>query len=216
MEQWIDTVFRELPKLKIMEEEPMKKHTTFRVGGPARYYARPDRKELPVLLQLAKKDGIPVTVIGNGSNLLVGDKGIRGLVIELGARMGTIRIEQNVREAGAGAMLAQAATAAAASGLGGMEFAAGIPGSIGGAITMNAGAYGGEMKDIVGQVTVLTEDGKERTLAPAAMDFGYRQSCILKNHYIVLEAEFLLTTRPEDEIRAKIAELRDTRRDTQP
>lgn len=216
MEQWIDTVFRELPKLKIMEEEPMKKHTTFRVGGPARYYARPDRKELPVLLQLAKKDGIPVTVIGNGSNLLVGDKGIRGLVIELGARMGTIRIEQNVLKAGAGAMLAQAATAAAASGLGGMEFAAGIPGSIGGAITMNAGAYGGEMKDIVGQVTVLTEDGKERTLAPAAMDFGYRQSCILKNHYIVLEAEFLLTPRPEDEIRAKMTELRDKRLEKQP
>ena len=216
MEQWIDTVFMKLPKLKIMEEEPMKKHTTFRVGGPAQYYARPGREELPVLLQMAEKDGIDVTVIGNGSNLLVGDKGIRGLVIELGSNLGEIHIDQNVLKAGAGAMLSQAAGAAATAGLGGMEFAAGIPGSVGGAITMNAGAYGGEMKDIVGQVTVLTEDGKERTLTPAAMDFGYRKSCIFKNHYIVLEAEFLLTPRPEEEIRAKMAELRAKRLAKQP
>ena len=128
------------------------------MGGPADLYVCPKKQELPVILGLAKKKGLAVTVIGNGSNLLVGDKGIRGLVIEVGAQMNAVEVQGNILRAQAGALLSQVAAKAAAAGLGGMEFAAGIPGSMGGAVTMNAGAYGGEMKDVIRQVTVLTQE----------------------------------------------------------
>lgn len=125
----------------------------------------PKKQELPVILGLAKKKGLAVTVIGNGSNLLVGDKGIRGLVIEVGAQMNAVEVQGNILRAQAGALLSQVAAKAAAAGLGGMEFAAGIPGSMGGAVTMNAGAYGGEMKDVIRQVTVLTPECEQKVLS---------------------------------------------------
>ena len=143
MDQWLEEIRAALPELVVYQQEPMKKHTTFRVGGPADLYVCPKKQELPVILGLAKKKGHAVTVIGNGSNLLVGDKGIRGLVIEVGAQMNAVEVQGNILRAQAGALLSQVAAKAAAAGLGGMEFAAGIPGSIGGAVTMNAGAYGG-------------------------------------------------------------------------
>ena len=216
MDQWLEEIKAVLPELIVYQQEPMKKHTTFRVGGPADLYVCPKRQELPEILKLAKKHDLPVTIIGNGSNLLVGDKGIRGLVIEVGAQMRTLEVEGTVLRVQAGALLSQAAAKAAAAGLGGMEFAAGIPGSIGGAVTMNAGAYGGEMKDILQQVTVFTPACEEKVLSREELQLSYRHSCIPENGFLVLEAELSLTPAPEQEIRAKMAELREKRIEKQP
>ena len=149
MSELFEKISGNFPEMQLMKEEPMAKHTTFRIGGPAEVYACPNQEQLPALLEAAKKENAEVTVIGNGSNLLVGDKGIRGLVIEIGSGMNDICVDDTKIVAGAGALLSKVANAAVAASLGGMEFAAGIPGSIGGAVTMNAGAYGGEMKDIL-------------------------------------------------------------------
>lgn len=205
-----------LPKLKLMTDEPMRDHTTFRVGGPADVFVCPDSEELPVVLRLAKEHQIPVTVIGNGSNLLVSDRGIRGLVIEIGNRMDEIAVEGTRIRAGAGALLSKVAQIAAGASLGGMEFAAGIPGSIGGAVVMNAGAYGGEIRDIIVSATVLDADGNVQTLTKEELDLSYRHSCIMDKNYYVMEAEFELCSKPEEEIRSVMAELRQKRLEKQP
>lgn len=216
MKQWLDSVTEAMPELVIRTEEPMSKHTTFRIGGSAEVFAAPDARELPRLLAMANGADVPVTVIGNGSNLLVGDRGIRGLVIEIGERMSEVRIEGTTLVAGAGALLSKAAQAAAAAGLGGLEFAAGIPGSVGGAVVMNAGAYGGEMKDVLQSVKVLTEEGELLSLAAAELELGYRHSCVPERKYIVVEATMELSAKPEEEIRACMAELRAKRVEKQP
>ena len=216
MKQWLDSVTEAMPELVIRTEEPMSKHTTFRIGGAAEVFAAPDARELPQLLAMAKGADVPVTVIGNGSNLLVGDRGIAGLVIEIGERMSEVRIEGTTLVAGAGALLSKAAQAAAAAGLGGLEFAAGIPGSVGGAVVMNAGAYGGEMKDVLQSVKVLTEEGELLSLAAAELELGYRHSCVPERKYIVVEATMELSAKPEEEIRACMAELRAKRAEKQP
>ena len=216
MKQWLDSVTEAMPELVIRTEEPMSKHTTFRIGGAAEVFAAPDARELPQLLAMAKGADVPVTVIGNGSNLLVGDRGIAGLVIEIGERMSEVRIGGTTLVAGAGALLSKAAQAAAAAGLGGLEFAAGIPGSVGGAVVMNAGAYGGEMKDVLQSVKVLTEEGELLSLAAAELELGYRHSCVPERKYIVVEATMELSAKPEEEIRACMAELRAKRAEKQP
>lgn len=216
MKQWLDSVTEAMPELVIRTEEPMSKHTTFHIGGAAEVFAAPDARELPQLLAMAKGADVPVTVIGNGSNLLVGDRGIAGLVIEIGERMSEVRIEGTILVAGAGALLSKAAQTAAAAGLGGLEFAAGIPGSVGGAVVMNAGAYGGEMKDVLQSVKVLTEEGELLSLAAAELELGYRHSCVPERKYIVVEATMELSAKPEEEIRACMAELRAKRVEKQP
>ena len=216
MKQWLDSVTEAMPELVIRTEEPMSKHTTFRIGGAAEVFAAPDARELPQLLAMAKGADVPVTVIGNGSNLLVGDRGIAGLVIEIGERMSEVRIEGTILVAGAGALLSKAAQTAAAAGLGGLEFAAGIPGSVGGAVEKNAGAYGGEMKDVLQSVKVLTEEGELLSLAAAELELGYRHSCVPERKYIVVEATMELSAKPEEEIRACMAELRAKRVEKQP
>ena len=216
MKQWLDSVTEAMPELVIRTEEPMSKHTTFRIGGAAEVFAAPDARELPQLLAMAKGADVPVTVIGNGSNLLVGDRGIRGLVIEIGERMSEVRIEGTTLVAGAGALLSKAAQTAAAAGLGGLEFAAGIPGSVGGAVVMNAGAYGGEMKDVLQSVKVLTEEGELLILTTEDLELGYRHSCVPERKYIVVEATMELSAKPEEEIRACMAELRAKRVEKQP
>ena len=216
MKQWLDSVTEAMPELVIRTEEPMSKHTTFRIGGAAEVFAAPDARELPQLLAMAKGADVPVTVIGNGSNLLVGDRGIRGLVIEIGERMSEVRIEGTILVAGAGALLSKAAQTAAAAGLGGLEFAAGIPGSVGGAVVMNAGAYGGEMKDVLQSVKVLTEEGELLVLTTEELELGYRHSCVPERKYIVVEATMELSAKPEEEIRAYMAELRAKRIEKQP
>lgn len=216
MSHFYDEITTALPELQVLKDEPMSRHTTFRIGGPADYFVCPDREQIAEVLAVAKKCGMAITVIGNGSNLLVGDKGIRGLVVEIGSAMNQIMVDKNHITAGAGALLSQVAAKAAAAELGGMEFAAGIPGSVGGAVTMNAGAYGGEMKDILRTVTVLTPEGELKTLDVSEMDLSYRHSCVPEQQYMVLEAEIELGYKPEEEIRAQMEELRNKRIEKQP
>ena len=216
MSHFYDEITTALPELQVLKDEPMSRHTTFRIGGPADYFVCPDREQIAAVLAVAKKCGMAITVIGNGSYLLVGDKGIRGLVVEIGSAMNQIMVDKNHITAGAGALLSQVAAKAAAAELGGMEFAAGIPGSVGGAVTMNAGAYGGEMKDILRTVTVLTPEGELKTLDVSEMDLSYRHSCVPEQQYIVLEAEIELGYKPEEEIRAQMEELRNKRIEKQP
>ena len=191
MSELFDKIFGSFPEMRLMKEELMAKHTTFRIGGPAEVYACPNQEQLPALLEAAKKENAEVTVIGNGSNLLVGDKGIRGLVIEIGSGMNDIRVE-------------------------GTKIVAGIPGSIGGAVTMNAGAYGGEMKDILESVKVIDPEGMMHILSVEELDLSYRHSCIMEKGGIVVEATIKLEKKPEEEIRAQMADLRNRRVEKQP
>lgn len=200
----------------IFMEEPMKKHTTFRVGGPADVLVQPDETALAAILALCRQYCVPYSFIGNGSNLLVGDKGIRGVVIEMTDPMGNIEVHGTRITAQAGAMLSKIANTAASNGLGGMEFAAGIPGSVGGAVVMNAGAYGGEMKDIIERVYVLDENGAQLELDRDALDLGYRHSCIPDKKYIVTKVVLELVPRDEAEIRSKMKELNEKRAEKQP
>lgn len=200
----------------IFMEEPMKKHTTFRVGGPADVLVQPDETALAAILALCRQYHVPYSFIGNGSNLLVGDKGIRGVVIEMTDPMGNIEVDGTKITAQAGAMLSKIANTAASNGLGGMEFAAGIPGSVGGAVVMNAGAYGGEMKDIIEKVYVLDENGAQLELDRDALDLGYRHSCIPEKKYIVTKVVLELVPRNEAEIRSEMKELNEKRAEKQP
>ncbi len=203
-------------KEQCLSEESMAAHTTFRVGGPAEYYVRPTTGQIQPVLALCRKYGIPWHVIGNGSNLLVSDQGVRGLVLEIGKMASAISTEGNCLYAQAGALLSQAATFAAAHSLSGMEFAAGIPGSIGGAVTMNAGAYGGEIKQILKSVTVLTDTGEEQNIPVESLDLSYRHSCIPSSHFIVLRAEFQLAPGAQQAIEAQMAALKEQRIAKQP
>ena len=200
----------------IFMEEPMKKHTTFRVGGPADVLVQPDETALAAILALCRQYHVSYSFIGNGSNLLVGDKGIRGVVIEMTDTMGNIEVDGTKITAQAGAMLSKIANTAASNGLGGMEFAAGIPGSVGGAVVMNPGAYGGEMKDIIEKVYVLDENGAQLELDRDALDLGYRHSCIPEKKYIVTKVVLELVPRNEAEIRSEMKELNEKRAEKQP
>ena len=200
----------------IFMEEPMKKHTTFRVGGPADVLVQPDETALAAILALCRQYHVSYSFIGNGSNLLVGDKGIRGVVIEMTDPMGNSEVDGTKITAQAGAMLSKIANTAASNGLGGMEFAAGIPGSVGGAVVMNAGAYGGEMKDIIEKVYVLDENGAQLELDRDALDLGYRHSCIPEKKYIVTKVVLELVPRNEAEIRSEMKELNEKRAEKQP
>ena len=213
---FIEKVKRELPELNIVSDELMSKHTTFKVGGAADYFATPTAEELGALLAIAKDCDVAVTIIGNGSNLLVGDRGIRGLVIEIGKAMESIQIDGLTITVGAGTILAKAANEAAGAGLGGMEFAAGIPGSMGGAVVMNAGAYGGEIKDILASATVISQEGEIITLSNLELDLSYRHSCVLEKGYIVLSARLKLEKKDEAQIRELMADLRNRRIEKQP
>lgn len=230
---FVKSVTEQLPQLSLMQDEPMKKHTTFRIGGPADYYAEPDVSQISKLIEIAKACDMPVAVIGNGSNLLVGDKGIRGLVIGIGKGLSAIDVTEAVAQqstaqdltaqgngriitAGAGAILAAVAAKAAEASLSGLEFASGIPGSVGGAVVMNAGAYGGEIKDVLIDATVLTAEGELRTVTGDELDLSYRHSIVPEKGYIVLSARFRLTPKPQDEIKAYMAELRAKRVEKQP
>ena len=201
---------------RIFTDEPMKKHTTFRVGGPADVLIQPKRAELASVIRLCREYDIPYQVIGNGSNLLVGDRGIRGAVIEMLSKKDEICVEDDCITVGAGMLLSKTANCAAEHGLTGMEFAAGIPGTIGGAVVMNAGAYGGEMRDIIETVTVLDETGAQHVLSVEELELGYRTSCILKKHYIVTQAVLKLAAGEEQAIRARMKELATQRAEKQP
>lgn len=199
-----------------LRQEPMSRHTTFRVGGPADMLIHVKREQLAPVLRLCREYGEPYCVIGNGSNLLVGDAGIRGLVIETVTKENDARIEGERIIAGAGMLLSKTANLALAGGLSGMEFAAGIPGTLGGAVVMNAGAYGGEMKDIIESAVVIDGFGEEKELSAEELALGYRSSCIPQNGYLVKEATLRLTQGEPADIRARMEELRIQRAAKQP
>ena len=205
------------------KEEEMKKHTTFRVGGPARYFVSPAGEEaLVAVLRLCRKEGMPYYILGNGSNLLVSDQGYDGVMILMGD--GFLKLEKKlfgdrddvIYTVGAGLLLSRIAKEALEDSLTGFEFAAGIPGTLGGAVVMNAGAYGGEMKDIIRSVRVMDPQGNLLELDASQMDFAYRHSCVLEKHYIVLSAEFELRRGDKAQIQAQMEDLAARRREKQP
>ena len=201
----------------VLRDEPMAVHTTFRIGGPADYFVEPaDASALAKGIALCREVDVDYFVTGNGSNLLVRDKGIRGAVIQIYNRMAGITIEGNTIHTKGGALLSAVAARAADKGLTGLEFASGIPGSIGGAVVMNAGAYGGEMKDVLASVDVLTQDLEIKTIPAAELNLGYRYSSIPEKGYIVLGATLQLKKGNIAEIRGRMAELAEQRRAKQP
>ncbi|MBO6129966.1 MAG: UDP-N-acetylmuramate dehydrogenase [Pseudobutyrivibrio sp.] len=200
----------------ILTEEPMKNHTTFRIGGSADIYIEPAYSSIISLVQYLRASAVPFMVIGNGSNLLVSDAGIEGVVIALGKKSSEITISGDTIVAEAGALLSTVANAAADAGLTGLEFASGIPGSIGGAVFMNAGAYGGEIKDVLESVTILTADMEKRVLLPEDLQLSYRHSSLMEEGGYVLLATLKLSRGNKDEIKAKIDDIRRQRIEKQP
>ena len=215
-QQLLDTLEQIAGKENIHPNEPMSRHTTFRVGGPADVLVTPEAEKLAAVTGACREAGEPYYIVGNGSNLLVGDGGIRGVVILTRDGMDEISADGVRITAGAGALLSRTASLAASHALTGMEFAAGIPGTIGGAMVMNAGAYGGEMKDVTEEVTVLTEKGEIKTLKREELKMGYRTSIIAEKGYLVLEAVLQLTDGDLKEIRAVMEDLKKKRISKQP
>lgn len=213
---FIDQLKRILKEEQILLQEPMSRHTTFQTGGPAEYFLLPKEEELADLIGLCKAENMPFMVIGNGSNLLVSDQGIPGCVICIGSQMNEIYTEGEELHVGAGAMLSQAAAEAKRQSMTGLEFASGIPGTVGGALVMNAGAYGGEMKDVLKSVRVLNRDGREEELTKEQYQGSYRSSAIMKSGSIVLSAVFSLEKGDQDAITEKMRDLNGRRREKQP
>lgn len=201
----------------LLYNEPLRNHTTFRVGGEAdAFLSVKNEEELKKALQLCREHNVPYFILGNGSNLLVSDTGFRGLVISIGKDMAQITLEGTRITAQAGALLSTVAQTAAKNGLTGMEFASGIPGSIGGAMVMNAGAYDGEMKMIVESVTILAEDGSIRAYSNEEMEFGYRTSRLKREKGIVLSVTVSLTEGDKTAIIEKMNDFAARRREKQP
>ena len=201
----------------VLENEPMSRHTTFSIGGPADFLVQPrDAGEVRAAIEAARETSAPVHVIGCGSNVLVSDVGLPGLVIKIGPQMAAVSVEGELVRAQAGATNEQVARAALDAGLSGYEFASGIPGSIGGAAIMDAGAYDGEFRDVCIEVTCLTPDGEVVVVPAADADWGYRHSMMMDRGYIVLEAVLKLEHADHDEIQARMDELARRRSDKQP
>lgn len=201
----------------VIQNEPMKRHTTFRIGGPCDIFIKPRSiEEIRQIIEVVKENKVPYYVVGNGSNLLVSDDGYRGVIINLFNNFSDITVEGNTITASAGALLGKIGYTALKNSLTGFEFATGIPGTLGGAVVMNAGAYGGEMKDVLSEVTVLTKEGELLTLKADELELGYRTSIIAKKDYIVLEGKIQLKPGEPDKIKAVIDDLAFRRRDKQP
>ena len=198
-------------------DEPMIRHTTFKIGGPAKIFCMPENEQQAAdSIKACRELDIPLFILGNGSNLLVSDEGLNGAVIAFLQKMSEITREGNRLTAKAGATLASLCRFAANEGLGGLEFAFGIPGSIGGAVFMNAGAYGGEMKDVVTSVTALFPDGEIKTVSAKDADFGYRHSAFETNGAVILSAEFELYPDDKAVIEEKMKDILGRRKDKQP
>lgn len=206
-----------LEESEVLFDEPMKLHTTFRIGGNAECFVRIQNiEELSALVEFCRREDLPFFFIGKGSNLLVSDNGIAGVVATFGDGMSDIIVKDDMIIAEGGASLSAVASHALQKGLTGFEFAAGIPGSVGGAVRMNAGAYGGEMSQVVGWVRVLTPDGNIKTILGAHLEFGYRTSILKDVPYIVLSCGIQLMPGDEKQIRITMLELGARRREKQP
>ena len=213
----LQDIFAGCTQRPLLPAEPMTKHTSFHIGGPAELMAQPQSEaELQSLLLKAAEAAVPVTLVGNGSNLLVRDKGIRGLVIKLGSMLRDIKVSGNMLTFGSGVSLAQASKKAAELGLSGMEFAVGIPGSIGGAVYMNAGAYDGEMSKVVKSVRVMDAAGEVSELSASELDFGYRHSALQGSSKIVTSVTVELAAGDKQAIAEKMADFSNRRITKQP
>lgn len=216
-QQFCQKLKKQLTAGTLLEQEPMSKHTSFRIGGPADLFVQPaNEEELWNALHLARQEKVPFFIVGNGSNLLVSDEGFRGMILHTGGMLKDISVEGDVIYAQAGALLSTVAKTALEHGLAGMEFAAGIPGTLGGAVCMNAGAYGGEMKDILLDAEVLTQEGERLVLPVEELDLSYRHSVIFEKNYVVLAAHIRLSRGDTAEIKNRMNELAGARRDKQP
>lgn len=212
----LEEIQKIVSKDKIFTNEPMSKHTSFKIGGPAEIFVKINNvEELKLIIKISKQAEVPITVVGNGSNLLVSDDGIRGIVLKI--EFDKIEIEESGKlKVGSGVKLAFLAQKCLKEKLEGVEFASGIPGTIGGAIRMNAGAHGSEMKDIVKKITCMTRDGKIQVISNEEAKFEYRNSIFSQNDYIILEAEIQLRKGNPEEIRSKMDEYATYRKEKQP
>lgn len=216
-QNFYDKLNNVIAKDSILIDEPMSRHTTFRVGGPTDFFVTPKAKEeVRDVIRICKEAGMPYYIIGNGSNLLVSDAGYRGVIVQIYKEMNEVKVEGDLVKAQAGALLSGIAAKALGAELTGFEFASGIPGTIGGACVMNAGAYGGEMKDVLESVTVLTGEGKIIELGRNELELGYRTSVIAKEGYIVLGAVLKLERGNGEKIKTYMDELKEKRVTKQP
>ena len=228
---FIDKIYTITDKSNVRLDEPMSRHTTFRIGGNADVLVDVSADELADIITACNEDNVPYTILGNGSNVLVGDKGIRGVTIIIGKRMSGITVDDRtaindgtapndndsqIITAEAGALLSKTANIALQNNLSGMEFAAGIPGSVGGAVLMNAGAYGGEIKDILIDATVYTPEGVIEVYQNSKLDLSYRHSRIMDEGGIILSARFRLNKGNYDDIKSVMTDLNNRRTDKQP
>ena len=209
MDVKIDKLKQIIPEKYILSNEPMKKHTTFRIGGPADIFAAPESiEEIEAVCRFAKEEGIPLFVLGND--------GMDGIVLQIYKNYSGIEVNGNELTVKAGTLLSSTSKAALNEELTGFEFAGGIPGTFGGAVVMNAGAYGGEMVQVLKEVKVLTKDGEIKTLKAEELELGYRTSNVLKNEYVVLEGVIALEKGNKEEIKAKMDEYALARKTKQP
>ena len=202
---------------KVRINEPMNRHTTFRIGGPADYFLLPSSsEEVKGILEICKEESLQYFILGNGSNLLVSDEGYRGVIIQLYRNYGGLTVEGTEIRAGAGVLLSQIAAAARNESLTGFEFAGGIPGTLGGAVVMNAGAYGGELKDVLKEAVVMDREGNIFTVPVEKLAMGYRTSLVKTAGYRVLEVVISLKKGSQEEIRDTMKDLADRRISKQP
>lgn len=201
----------------VFSDELMSRHTTFRIGGPADFFVMPsDLEQVRKIIAVCRENSVSYYIVGNGSNLLVGDKGYRGVLIQISKKMSDIRVDEERIIVQAGALLSKISAAACEASLTGMEFASGIPGTLGGALRMNAGAYGGEMRQIVETADVMTTEGEVMTLTGEELRMGYRTSVISRNDYVALGAVLKLKKGDRTQIRALMNELKEKRVTKQP
>lgn len=201
----------------VLQDEPMSRHTTFRIGGNSDYFLIPQSvRELQEVLALCKRESLPYFILGNGSNLLVSDAGYRGVVIQLFKNWNGVTIDGDQITARSGALLSTISRQAAEASLTGFEFAGGIPGTLGGAVVMNAGAYGGELKDVLEEVTALTKEGEVVSIPADQLEMGYRTSVVKTKEYVVLEAKIRLRQGEPEQIKETIRDLTERRTSKQP
>lgn len=209
-------IFREAAP-QLLENEPMSRHTTFRIGGPADMFVSvKSADEAAELIKLAKKNDVPYMVMGNGSNMLVGDKGLRGLVLQIGAGMSAVEIDGITVKAEAGVYMSRLAALILKAELTGFETLSGIPGTLGGGIFMNAGAYGGEIKEVIKNVTYIDENGELNTISRDECGFGYRTSVFNRGGKYIVSAELELKKGSYDDIKAAMSDYNQRRNDKQP
>ena len=217
METFLEKLCKAAGSQAVKQNEPMKKHTTFRIGGPADFFVTPeDEVSFAAAVAVCRREGMPYYILGNGSNLLVSDKGFRGVVIETEKALCGIRERDGLLEAGAGVLMSSLSKEALRLSLTGLESASGIPGTLGGGVVMNAGAYGFELRDVLLWARILDKDGIVRKIPASELKLGYRCSVIPEKGYIVLSAALQLQKGDQASIRARMKELSAQRRAKQP